>query len=284
MARNSRFLMSTLQRPAPAAPPVRAPWRWAVAGLLLGTLLALMVFAPARWLAWGVAQATGARVQLLQAQGTVWSGSAQLVLGAGAGSQDATALPGRLLWQLRPSTQGMALSLQAPCCLPQPWVWQVQPFNTNTGTGLRLQLTDMPAAQAAQWPASILAGLGTPWNTLQLQGTLALSSQQLALDIDSTGWRMQGSAQVDALALSTSLSTLRPVGSYRVRLQGGPAPTLDINTLDGSLQLSGQGQWVQGRLQFRGEASATPERAEALGNLLNIIGRREGARSLIQVG
>jgi general secretion pathway protein N len=281
MARNSRFLMPTLQRPALAVPPARAPWRWAMAGLLLGTLLSLVVCAPARWLAWGVAQATGARVQLLQAQGTVWSGSAQLVLGAGAGSQEATALPGRLLWQLRPSSQGMALALQAPCCLPQPWVWQVQPF---TSTGLRLQLADMSAAQAAQWPASILAGLGTPWNTLQLQGTLALSSQQLVLDIDTTGWHMQGSAQVDALALSTSLSTLRPVGSYRVRLQGGPAPTIDISTLDGSLQLRGQGQWVQGRLQFNGEASATPERAEALGNLLNIIGRREGARSLIKVG
>ena len=37
-------------------------------------------------------------------------------------------------------------------------------------------------------------------------------------------------------------------------------------------------------LRFAGEASATPEREGALSNLLNIIGRRNGARSLITLG
>ena len=43
-------------------------------------------------------------------------------------------------------------------------------------------------------------------------------------------------------------------------------------------------KWVGGRLRFRGEASAAPEREAALVNLLNIIGRRSGARSLIAIG
>ncbi len=38
------------------------------------------------------------------------------------------------------------------------------------------------------------------------------------------------------------------------------------------------------RLHFQGTASAAPEQQEALSNLLNIIGRRDGARSIIQVG
>jgi general secretion pathway protein N len=38
------------------------------------------------------------------------------------------------------------------------------------------------------------------------------------------------------------------------------------------------------RLRFAGEASAAPEREGALSNLLNIIGRRNGARSLISLG
>jgi len=50
------------------------------------------------------------------------------------------------------------------------------------------------------------------------------------------------------------------------------------------LLLSGQGQWQGTRLQFRGEASAVPEHAAALSNLLNIIGRRQGARSLLSLG
>jgi general secretion pathway protein N len=38
------------------------------------------------------------------------------------------------------------------------------------------------------------------------------------------------------------------------------------------------------RLRFTGEASAAPEREAQLSNLLNIIGRRSGARSLISLG
>jgi general secretion pathway protein N len=67
-------------------------------------------------------------------------------------------------------------------------------------------------------------------------------------------------------------------------LQGGPQSTLRLETLDGSLQLTGSGQWVGSRLRFRGEAAAAPEREAALANLLNIIGRRSGPRSIISIG
>ncbi|MGL6206076.1 MAG: type II secretion system protein N, partial [Giesbergeria sp.] len=62
------------------------------------------------------------------------------------------------------------------------------------------------------------------------------------------------------------------------------AVALQLQTLQGDLQLSGSGQWVGQRLRFAGEASAAPEREGALSNLLNIIGRRNGARSLITLG
>ena len=74
------------------------------------------------------------------------------------------------------------------------------------------------------------------------------------------------------------------MGSYRLTLSGGPTPALKLETLEGSLQLTGNGQWVGGKLRFDGVASATPERQEALANLLNIIGRRDGARALIKIG
>jgi general secretion pathway protein N len=37
-------------------------------------------------------------------------------------------------------------------------------------------------------------------------------------------------------------------------------------------------------LHFSGSASAAPDREAALANLLNIIGRRSGARSIITIG
>lgn len=272
--------MRTQPQHAPHLRHPAAPWRWAFAGALLGAVLCTLVYAPARWLAQGLAQASDTRVQLLQPQGTVWQGSAQLVLGAGSGSQAPTALPGRVQWQLRPGLRGLQLALQAPCCLQQDWVWTVTPGFA----GVLLALSDQPTSQPSVWPSALLAGLGTPWNTLQLQGALALSTQQLTLQWQSGAWSLAGHAQLDAMGLSSSLSTLKPMGSYRLGLAGGPSPTLDLSTLEGSLHLSGSGRWIGGRLRFEGEASATPERADALGNLLNIIGRREGARSIIKVG
>ena len=74
------------------------------------------------------------------------------------------------------------------------------------------------------------------------------------------------------------------MGSYRITIMGGGSPTLQLQTLEGALQLSGSGQWVGSRLRFSGVATAVPDREAALSNLLNIIGRRSGARSIITLG
>lgn len=272
-----------LPRPVPLARARRSTgtqasaWGWALGGALPGALAALVLFAPAQWLAAGVARASGGQVQLAQPRGTLWDGSAQLLLTGGRASQDAAALPGRLQWRLRPTwSAGLRAQLQAPCCTPAPLQLQVQP----RWGGARVALAD----GTSQWPAALLAGLGTPWNTLQLQGQLQLRTQGLRADWAAGRMALAGQAQLDALALSTRLSTLRPMGSYRLLLQGGAAPTLSLQTLQGALQLSGSGQWVGQRLRFVGEASAAPEREAALSNLLNIIGQRRGTRSLITLG
>jgi len=93
-----------------------------------------------------------------------------------------------------------------------------------------------------------------------------------------------GQAELTAIAMSSRLSTLKPMGSYRITLKGGDSTALEVTTLEGSLQLSGSGQWVGTRLRFQGTASAAPEHEAALANLLNIIGRREGTRSIITLG
>ena len=119
---------------------------------------------------------------------------------------------------------------------------------------------------------------------MQPQGQLAVQTQGFEAAWAAGRMALTGTVQLDARAMSSRLSTLRPMGSYRLVLQGGDVPTLTLGTLDGHLQLSGSGQWVGQRLRFTGEASATPEREAALANLLNIIGRRNGARSIITVG
>ncbi len=267
--------MARTSPPRPNDRPV--PWGWAVAGASGGLLAALVVFAPAHWLAQAVNQASGGRVLLEDAQGTVWDGSARLALAGGPGSRDAAALPSRLAWQVRPLASGLRVALSAPCCTPQPLVMRMQPGVA----GAQLAVEDGPPSQ---WPAALLAGLGTPWNTLQLEGDLQLATRGLTLRWTRERLQVAGSAEVSALRITSRLSTLRPMGSYRLGLAGGDAPTLRLDTLDGSLRLSGQGQWVGARLRFSGEATAAPEREAALANLLNIIGQRQGARSIITLG
>ena len=143
-----------------------------------------------------------------------------------------------------------------------------------------------------QVPASWLVGLGTPWHTLQPSGTLQLSSPGLVLEQVQGRWRFSGRVELTLATLASRLSTLDSLGSYRLTLSGDAAASeaaqLHLLTTEGALQLSGNGQLLgagaASRLRFRGQASAAAGFEAALGNLLNIIGRRQGAVSLISIG
>jgi len=267
------------RRRLPTPHDAPTPWAWAIGGACLGLATSLALFAPARWLASGLAAATENRVRLQEPRGTVWNGSAQLVLTGGEGSRDAMALPERLGWQIRPGLTGASVALQAQCCMPQPWRLDLQP----RWTGARVLLAD----GSSRWPASMLTGLGTPWNTVQPEGTLTLSTRGLTVEWLSGRMLVDGRLVLEANDLSSRLTTLKPMGSYRLTLAGtaGDAPvSLQLETLSGSLTLTGSGQWVGSRLRFDGVASAAPDRVDALSNLLNILGRRDGTRAIMKLG
>ena len=271
MTRHQASFVRAARHTAPSA-----PWGWAAVGAVLGLVVALIVFAPAVWLTSTVDRATGGRVQLVDARGTVWTGSARLVLAGGAGSRDRAALPGRVDWQLRPIWGGFGVQLTADCCTTAPLLARVSP----SLRGVSVQISDT----SSQWPAGLLTGLGTPWNTVQAEGRLQLVTQGLTLAWFEGRMTLGGRTELQALGMSSRLSTLKPMGSYRVTLTGGTTPLLELSTIEGSMQLSGTGRWVGPRLRFEGVASAAPEHEAALANLLNIIGRRNGARSIITLG
>jgi general secretion pathway protein N len=257
--------------------------RWAAAGALLGVLVAWLAFAPAAWLAGALAAATDDRLLLADARGTVWQGSAVMVLTGGAGSRDASALPGRLHWALGLDGAALALRARHACCINGELRLRLRP-------GLARLRLELPPVQGAigQWPAAWLAGLGTPWNTLQPTGSLQLWSPGLAVETVQGRWRFSGDAQIELQTLASRLSTLEVLGSYRLSLHGDAAGTaaasMELSTASGPLQLAGSGQWAATGLRFTGQASAAPGAEAALNNLLNIIGRRQGALSLISIG
>jgi hypothetical protein len=115
-------------------------------------------------------------------------------------------------------------------------------------------------------------GFVVAWNTVQY-GATSMSSRVTAQRFAATG-------AVVGAALATRHGW--KVGDT-IPLQATIFPQKDGSNA-WPLQLSGSGEWAAGRLRFRGQASAAPGFEAVLGNLLNIIGRRQGAVSLISIG
>lgn len=266
------------------APTPSTSHRWAWTGIGLGLLLGTLTQAPAHWLTQAVAQASQQRVLLQDPQGTVWNGSAQWVLNEGphnTGTPTST-LPTRVQWQLGVGMDWtqlrivMRTQISSACCTPQPIRMDVSPL----WRGVRLQVSD----HTSRWPADWLMGLGAPWNTVQPEGTLQLQTRQLQWTQQAGVAHVQGQAELQLQQLATRLSTLRPLGNYRLRVDGGETLALTLDTLEGSLQLQGRGELINGRVRFAGEASAAPDAEAALSNLLNILGERQGAKSILKMG
>lgn len=254
-----------------------APWRWAIAGLLLGVLGVVAVNAPARWLAAGLARLTGEHVLLAEPEGSVWSGSARLLLAGGTGSRDRVVLPGRVQWQLAPAWGGLRARLRADCCTPQGAI--ALALAPRWG-GVQVRVRDGESV----WPAALLTGLGTPFNTIQPRGELVLATHDLDARWVAGRLQLAGRAELTARHVASRLSPLDPMGSYLLRIRGGDSIALELSTLEGDLRLAGSGQWVGTRLRFRGEASAAPGMEAQLANLLNIMGRRSGNRAIVSFG
>lgn len=257
-------------------------WPWAAGCVLCGALATTALQLPAHWVAPAVERAAGQRIQLRDVRGTVWSGSAVVSLAAGPGSRDVHVLPGRTAWRLAPSviaSPGLHLSIEQACCLRQPLRVHMAP--SQGGVDLRIGELDW------QGPASIVQGLGMPWNTLGFEGRLGMSAPMPHVHRRGGQMRLDGRLSVTAESVSSRISFLRSLGSYRFEIEGegeeagrGDLLRFTLATLQGPLRLNGQGVWTAGQLRFRGEAQADPGREEALANVLNLIGNRNGPVAL----
>lgn len=263
-----------IQRRTVMAMPSLSRYGLGVAGGFLGALLGLCVFAPASWLAYGIEKASAGHVRLVNPVGRVWAGSAALELRSGEGGHSALTLPSRLSWVLGVSLSGVQVQLHADCCTQKPVLLRA-----------RAEGVEVAAAQL-RLPIAWLQGLGAPWNTLQLRGDMRAHWNDMALSWSQPWQSLQEPVQVQLQLhkVSTRLTTLPEIGSYQLDILGGAVPTLNISTLQGALQITGQGQWHGPQLRFRGQAQALPEQAAELSNLLTLLGRRQGNTTMIRWG
>lgn len=241
----------------------------AIAGLGAAAYAAFLVATvPATWVAARLAQASQGRVQLLEANGTLWRGAARAVLDTAAG----TVKLDRVEWTFRPARLFAGrLAFEANAASPglmahgefgrSPSAWQARDVEARS---------DVATASALfPWIAR--------WGP---EGTLLATSPAFSWDDRAA----RGELRIEWRGAALSLSAIRPLGTYRaeVRADGGPAKVA-ITTLDGPLRIAGQGTLTPpARLEFSGDARAEGPDARSIEPLLDLLGprRADGARAL----
>jgi general secretion pathway protein N len=296
---------------------LRRQRRLAIVGAGIGLVLGIVANLPASLLANGLAKATNDAFVLAEAEGTIWSGSAITVLTGGPNSRDASVLPTRLEWTLRPHWNGVSVHLKQDCCLAHGAdlsvrrtldAWRVDvispdergkpaaaPEKVTPGGSSADALALANSTPLGQWPMGWLEGRGFPWNSIHPGGVLTLNTHDLSFSLKGGHWSTLGSAQVEIRQASSRLSTLDSLGTYRVLIQPDPSTQIRpgdgatralvwISTVDGALLIDGRGLIGATGVRIRAEAHAAVGSEAALDSLLNLIGRRNGALSAISIG
>jgi general secretion pathway protein N len=233
--------------------------------VVLSVLGTVALRAPAAWVGdWLQSQG---RLRLVDARGTIWSGSA--MLGVSDGRQ-VLLVPGRFAWRigLAALTSGRVMAEVAHTAFPAP-----------LAVALSRQSITMKAGQS-ELPAALLVALGTPFNTIRPGGTLGVRWT----DIEIKGGALTGGLQVEWREAQSALSPVAPLGSYRLQIAGaGDTARVQLDTLRGPLRLQGSGTVKGGRISFKGVASADPEMRQALIGLISVLGRRVGDEAILSL-
>lgn len=245
-------------------------WRLLLFAIAVCTIaVTVVILLPARWFAGQLAERSGGRVSLVDVEGTLWNGSAAVVIGSDEASGTVSVLPGRLYWKARAGFSGIALQVTDPELLPTPvavteshQVWHL-------------------ASGRAHLPLPVLVGLGTPFNTLHFTGTAEATWDNWTFAPGSA----TGHASITLERVASQLSTVDPLGSYRVDLEGnGPDTALKLSTVSGPLFLEAAGTLDAQGAHVRGTARAAPDAHDRLADLLGVVGRYDGNVSTFGYG
>ena len=254
-------------------------WIAAVAGAAVAALVTLAALAPAQWAGQALERASSGHIELAEATGTIWDGSATVVLASGGGGGESrSSLPGALSWHLSAPallTGTVELTLRHPSALTAP-------LQLNVYADGRMQL----GAATVRLPAAVLAGLGAPWNTVRPGGILSAHTDGLQI---SQG-HCRGSFSAEWEYASSALTPVSPIGHYRLQTSGQyPGTRLELQTISGPLELTGSGTIGEGgRLRFDGIArplaAADPATRTQLTGLISLLGRRDGETAILSFG
>jgi general secretion pathway protein N len=219
----------------------------------------LIVRAPASLLTTALERASHDTFTIGAPAGTVWSGSGQLVARR---TPDLSVGIGRVTWTINPlrllaGKIGLGITVSGG--------------GTDVGGHIRAGFGSA-ALEGVKgvFPARLVPVLYAPAELLGPDGRVEISAPHLRWSRKNG---ITGAAEIYWRDAASSLTTVRPLGDYRLSLegQGGPAE-MKLETLNGALRFSGQGTLdvAAGAFRLSGNASAQ-ERVGELAALLNMI-------------
>jgi len=200
-----------------------------------------------------------------------------------------------------PAHSGLALRVENLCCTQSPWVLMYRPAWTDIQDGwFTTELSDSQISFPAQW----LSALGVPWNTVDPRGVLNFEIRGASVKVNLFRDKapvFQGVAELTLKDLSSRLSPLSPLGTYKVKLYNQnpvsnvtslnpdmastlPDLYISLETTEGRLELSGEGKWSNKHLYFNGLAKAQSGFEAALANLLGVLGTRTDNTATLKIG
>ena len=243
--------------------------RWQLLGLGLGAYaLALIATAPASLIDAGLQQETEGRLRLAEAQGTLWSGTGLIEI---RDRMHRSGVAKSITWQVLPA---YFLRGQLRCDIGLDLAPKRFPVTISMAT---IEVADADI----NLPAAAL-GLAIPkLAPLGLTGDVLLHVARLSFGRSA----IQGNATLQWRGAGSAFTRVSPLGDYELRLDGdGAAVRASLRTLQGPLQLDGQGSWAGGgNPAFRGTARIPPEQRQQLSPLMRMIAveRSEGSFELV---
>ena len=223
--------------------------------------LALLATAPATLADAALRNASEGGLRLVEARGTLWSGSGLVEVRDAAGQ---AGVARDFSWRVLPES-----------LLRGRLVCEVRPERASAPFPVTLSFTRVELSNAdIQLPAAVL-GLGIPrLAPLGLTGDVLVHVASLSVARDA----MAGNATLKWRAAGSSLTTVSPLGDYEVRLAAqGRTVSAILRTIEGPLRLDGKGSWTHGaRPAFVGMAAVPPQHRRQLAPLLRLIAVERG--------
>ena len=238
-------------------------WRLIVLGLA-AYALALIAIAPATLIDARLEQASEGGLRLAEASGTLWSGTGQIEM------RDANRRSGiakSVAWHVRPAY-----------LLRGELRYEVALDHAAQHFPVVISLSRIEVADAdINLPAAAL-GLGVPkLAPLGLTGDMLLHIARLSFGRSA----IHGNATLQWHGAGSSFTSISPLGNYEMRFEGdGSAARASLRTLQGPLQLDGEGSWMSGRNPvFLATARIPPQYQQQLAPLLRLIAVERSAGS-----